>query len=126
MADPDGVADIFRSSRGYLKGPIYDSLLRSFFATRDPVLHGQRRRLFARPLANSSIQSFWAHEVRERVKLTVQRIKNDAEMGGEGDTDVYKWWNIMANDVVTRLSFGESLNLLESDEVSKSSPFLET
>ena len=80
------------------------------------MLHGQRRRLFARPLANSSIQSFWADEVRERVRLTVKRIKNDAETSGEGDA--YKWWNIMANDVVTRLSFGESLGLLESDEVS--------
>ncbi|GIZ42214.1 hypothetical protein CKM354_000549000 [Cercospora kikuchii] len=114
VADPDGVADIFRSSRGYLKGPLYDSLLRSFFSTRDPVLHGQRRRLFARPLANSSLQTFWATEVRQRVTLTVQRIKRDAETNGEGDA--YKWWNIMANDIITRLSFGESLNLLESDE----------
>lgn len=117
VVDPDGVADIFRSSRGYLKGPIYDSLLRSFFAMRDPYLHGQRRRLFARPLANSSLLSFWADEVRQRVTLAVQRIKKDAEMHGEGDA--YKYWNIMANDVITRLSFGESLNLLESDEVSK-------
>jgi cytochrome P450 len=115
VADPDGVADIFRSSRGYLKGPLYDSLLRSFFATRDPVFHGQRRRLFARPLANSSLQAFWAHDIRERVTLAVRRIKEDAEVNGEGDA--YKWWNIMANDVITRLSFGESLNLLESDEV---------
>ncbi|CAK3945425.1 Cytochrome P450 [Lecanosticta acicola] len=114
IADPDGVADIFRSSRGYLKGPVYESLLRSFFATRDPVLHGQRRRLFARPLANSSLQAFWADEIRERVTLTVQRIKSDAENNGEGDA--YKWWNIMANDVITRLSFGESLFLLETDE----------
>lgn len=115
VSDPDGVADIFRSSRGYLKGPIYESLLRSFFATTDPVLHGQRRRLFARPLANSSIQNFWADDVRQRATRTVQRIKDDAERNGEGDA--YKWWNIMANDVITTLSFGESLNLLESDEV---------
>lgn len=118
ISDPDGVADIFRSSRGYLKGPLYDSLLRSFFATRDPILHGQRRRLFARPLANSSIQTFWAQDVRQRATRAVQRIKNDAETKGEGD--VYKWWNIMANDVITTVSFGPegSLNLLESDEVS--------
>lgn len=115
IADPDGVADIYRSSRGYLKGPVYESLLRSFFATTDPVLHGQRRRLFARPLANSSIQTFWAEDVRKRVVRTVQRIKKDAESDGEGDA--YKWFNIMANDVITTLSFGDSLNLLESDEV---------
>lgn len=114
VSDPDGVADIFRSSRGYMKGPIYESLIRSFFATRDPVVHGQRRRLFARPLANSSLQTFWADEIRERATLTVQRIKDDTETNQHGD--VYHWWNIMANDVVTRLSFGESLNLLESDE----------
>lgn len=124
VSDPDGVADIFRSSRGYLKGPIYDSLLRSFFATRDPVLHGQRRRLFARPLANSSLQTSWADEIRQRVTLTVQRIKSDAESSGEGDA--YKWWNIMANDVITRLSFGESLDLLESDEVSEASAIVKT
>lgn len=116
IADPDGVADIFRSSRGYLKGPLYDSLPRSFFATRDPGLHGRRRRLFARPLANSTLQAFWADEVRSRVALAVKRIKQDAVTQGEGD--VYKWWNIMANDIITRLSFGESLNLLESDQVS--------
>lgn len=115
VSDPDGVADIFRSSRGYLKGPLYDSFPRSFFATRDPVLHGQRRRLFARPLANSSIQTFWAVDVRQRVARAVQRIKNDAKTNGQGDA--YKWWNIMANDVITTLSFGQSLNLLESDEV---------
>lgn len=81
------------------------------------MAHGQRRRLFARPLANSSIQSLWADEVRQRARRTVQRIKDDAETNGEGDA--YKWWNIMANSVITTLSFGEDLNLLESDEVSK-------
>ncbi|KXT09850.1 hypothetical protein AC579_2080 [Pseudocercospora musae] len=114
VADPDGVADIFRSSRGYLKGPIYDSFLRSFFAERNPALHGQRRRLFARPLANSSLQASWAPEIRQRVALAVKRIKDDALATGEGDA--YKWYNIMTNDVITRISFGESLNLLESDE----------
>lgn len=126
VADPDGVAEIFRTSRGYLKGPIYESLIRSFFAERDPGEHGRKRRLFARPLANSSLQALWADEIRQRVELTVQRIKEDAETTGEGDA--YKWWNILANDVITRVSFGESLDLLESDKVSTSlsqtSPFL--
>ncbi|KAF2771253.1 cytochrome P450 [Teratosphaeria nubilosa] len=116
VADPDGIQDIYRTSRGYLKGPIYDSLIRSFFATRDPVLHGQRRRLFARPLANSSLLTHWANEIRGRVQLAVERIKTDGESDSNGEADAYKWWNIMANDVITRMSFGESLDLLESDE----------
>lgn len=26
--------------------------------------------------------------------------------------DVYKWWVLMANDIITTLSFGESFNMV--------------
>jgi hypothetical protein len=35
-----------------------------------------------------------------------------------GDSDVLKWWNLMAYDIITTIAFGEGPRLVEPGKVS--------
>lgn len=80
------------------------------FNTSDPKFHGDRRRLFAAPMSNSSIQKL-APLIDARVHLVISKIRG--EMEARGAADVYKWWIFMATDVSGKLCFGDSFRTLE-------------
>ncbi|KAL6913681.1 hypothetical protein FSST1_011441 [Fusarium sambucinum] len=83
---------------------------------RDPHQHSARRRLFARAFSNGSLLANWEPEIRQKTSLAVQKIKQDALGAG---ADVFKWWTLMATDVIAHLSFGESFHMLEQGKQTK-------
>lgn len=48
--------------------------------------------------------------------LAVDKIHVGATQPGKG-ADILKWWTLMATDVITQLSFGESFEMLEQGKV---------
>ena len=48
--------------------------------------------------------------------LAVDKIQVGAAQPGKG-ADILKWWTLMATDVITQLSFGESFEMLEQGKV---------
>jgi hypothetical protein len=59
----------------------------------------------------------WEAEIRRKTTLAVDRIQKAALQPSKG-ADVLKWWTLMATDVITHLSFGESFGMLEQGKVS--------
>lgn len=118
VASPDGFAQIHRIGSGFLKAPWYAETVGApepgLFDMVDTRQHSQRRKLFARAFSNSSLRQNWEPAVREMVGLAVSRIKAEAQ---RGEADVLKWWTFMTTDVMGRLSFGESFNMLQVGEV---------
>ncbi|KAG9381754.1 cytochrome P450 [Pyrenophora tritici-repentis] len=125
VADVAGVSQIHRIGSGFVKSAWYENFVSltvaGIFAMRDPVMHGTRRKLFSRALSNSSLKTNWEPEVRRKVNLAVQKIKQDA-LGSQKGADIFKWWTLMATDVVTHLSFGESFNMIEQ---GKQTPYID-
>lgn len=125
VSDIAGVSQIHKIGAGYLKSEFYSALIPSdtpgIFPMRDPHAHAARRKLFARPFSNSSLNSNWDVEVRKKASLAVERIRRDALSSSQG-ADVLKWWTLMATDVIAHLSFGESSGMLELGKVCNS-PF---
>jgi cytochrome P450 len=121
VSDIAGVTQIHKIGAGFLKSDFYSGLIPTdtpgIFAMRDPHAHAARRKLFARPFSNTSLGSNWDVEIRQKVSLAVQRIQRDATSSSQG-ADIFKWWTLMATDVIAHLSFGESFNMLEQGKVS--------
>ncbi|CAK7222504.1 hypothetical protein SEUCBS140593_004921 [Sporothrix eucalyptigena] len=120
VADPAGVAQIHRIGGGFLKGPWYTDTNHApepgIFAMVHPKAHAQRRRLFSKAFGQASLRHTWTEAVHERVKLAVDRIREEA-LGGEAD--ILKWWTLMTTDIMAQLSFGESFHMLELGEKTK-------
>ncbi|KAH6991261.1 cytochrome P450 [Ilyonectria sp. MPI-CAGE-AT-0026] len=111
VADPESFAAIHRIGSGFIKSPWYDSIPDGIFAMRDPKVHSQRRKLFARAFSATELRANWEGVVRQKVELAVQKIQREA--ADHGEVDVMKWWTLMATDVIGHLSFGESFEMLE-------------
>jgi len=116
IADIAAVAKIHKTGGGFLKSDFYHKIAptdeHGLFSLIDPHAHSARRKLFARPFSNSSLQTNWEAEIRRKVELAVEKIKQDALSVANG-ADVLKWWTLLATDVIGHLSFGESFNMLE-------------
>ncbi|KAH7392725.1 cytochrome P450 3A17 [Pyrenochaeta sp. MPI-SDFR-AT-0127] len=125
IADISAVSQIHKIGAGFLKSEFYAKMTPTrepgIFAMRDPHDHAARRRLFARAFSNSSLRMNWEGDVRRKVELAVQRIKQDASETEKG-ADVLKWWTLMATDVIAHLSFGESFNMVE---LGKQTPYID-
>jgi cytochrome P450 len=121
IADLAAFSQIHKVGSGFHKAPWYDTITPNrppgIFTMRDPHRHAARRRLFAQPFSNSALQKNWAGEIRSRVETAVDRIRRDAL---KGDADVFRWWTLMATDLVTQLCFGESFEMLEQGKVGDS------
>lgn len=120
VADVAGVSQIHKIGSGYLKSSFYANLTPTrepgIFAMQNPHDHAARRKLFARAFSNSSLKGNWEAEIRRKTTLAVDQIKNATKQSGKG-ADVLKWWTLMATDVITQLSFGESFEMLEQGKV---------
>jgi cytochrome P450 len=86
------------------------------FAMQNPHDHSARRKLFARAFSNSNLKTNWEAEIRRKTMLAVNSIRIGATKPGKG-ANVLKWWTLMATDVITQLSFGESFEMLEQGKV---------
>ncbi|KAF4211746.1 hypothetical protein CNMCM8980_001818 [Aspergillus fumigatiaffinis] len=111
----------------FVKSQFYRHLTRydvqNLFNTSDPKFHGQRRRLLASPMSNSSIKLL-EPAITAHVHLAIYRIEE--EMGVRGAADVYKWWMFMATDIIGELCFGDSFRMLEHGQKTQYSRDLES
>ncbi|TPX11738.1 uncharacterized protein E0L32_007475 [Thyridium curvatum] len=115
VSDPVVHQKIHAMGTKFLKGPLYETSKlgeeHSLFSLKDPKKHAERRRLFSRAFTVGSLRKNWETQVRERVDLAIELIKQDAT---QGTADVYKIWRLLTGDVISQLSFGESFHMLES------------
>ncbi|KAI1047008.1 hypothetical protein LB505_013600 [Fusarium chuoi] len=123
VSDPEAFSKIHKIGSGFLKSAWYDAVTPDrepgIFVMRDPHQHAARRRLFARAFSVSSLLTNWESEIRQKTELAVNNIKRDAQSTG---ADVFKWWTLMATDVIAHLSFGESFRMLE---LGKQTPYID-
>ncbi|KAF4948553.1 hypothetical protein FGADI_9548 [Fusarium gaditjirri] len=123
VSDLEAFSKIHKIGSGFLKSPWYDGITPNrepgIFVMRDPYQHAARRRLFARAFSVSSLLTNWESEIRQKAELAVSNIKRDAQNTG---ADVFKWWTLMATDVIAHLSFGESFRMLE---LGKQTPYID-
>ncbi|RGP68826.1 hypothetical protein FSPOR_5032 [Fusarium sporotrichioides] len=120
VSDVEAVSAVHKIGAGFLKSAWYDGITPGrepgIFAMRDPHQHSARRRLFARAFSNGSLLTNWEPEIRQKTTLAIERIKQDALGTG---ADVFKWWTLMATDVIAHLSFGESFHMLEQGKQTR-------
>lgn len=114
---------IHKVGSGFNKSAFYDAITAQrrdtepgIFSMRGGKPHAARRRLFARPFSQNSLQANWEPVVQRKVRLAVNKIRDEA--GADGEADILKWWTLMATDVIAHLSFGESFRMLELGRVS--------
>ncbi len=123
VCDPQMYKEVHRIGSGFLKDPWYQSFrfgaggVHDIFSMIDPKQHAERRRLFAPLWTNSALHEHWESMVQDKVRLAVSKMKRDALLK---EADIFKWWTFMTTDVISHLAFGESLNMLEQESVSKS------
>lgn len=84
------------------------------FSTRDPDFHSQRRRLLGPYFTDVSLGAFEA-AVTNLVRLAVRGVVEESNRSGYAD--IFKWWTLMAMDVIAELSFGESFDMIRSGKV---------
>ncbi|KAF9773343.1 hypothetical protein IL306_008876 [Fusarium sp. DS 682] len=114
ISDLEAFSKIHKIGSGFIKSAWYDGITPNrepgIFVIRDPHQHAARRKLFARAFSVSSLVTNWEPEIRQKAELAVRKIRDDAKATG---ADVFKWWTLMATDVIAHLSFGESFRMLE-------------
>ncbi|WKT54156.1 Cytochrome P450 superfamily [Fusarium oxysporum f. sp. vasinfectum] len=118
VSDLEAFSKIHKIGSGFLKSAWYDGVTPDrepgVFVMRDAHQHAARRRLFPRAFSVSSLLTNWESEIRQKAELAVNNIKRDAQSTG---ADVFKWWTLMATDVIAHLPFGESFRMLELGKV---------
>ncbi|CAG9981744.1 unnamed protein product [Clonostachys byssicola] len=130
VADPEGFTAIHRIGSGFNKPKWFEAYMDktgglgvSFFAMSNPKEHGSRRKMFARPFSHLNLRVNCEDIIREKVDKAVDRIHTEAL---EGNSDILKWWMLMASDIIGQLSFGESFRLLEAGKKNHFIKVLET
>jgi azaphilone biosynthesis cytochrome P450 monooxygenase len=119
ICELSAVREIHRVRGGYLKSDWYKSLtppgVTSLLTLTEPSQYAEWRRLLAGPLSETSLGDV-EPTVTKHVLITMDKITEDFK--SQGFSDLYKWWTYMATDVVSELSFGEPIGLLEDPKVS--------
>ena len=118
ICDVGAAREIHKIGAKYYKAPFYRTLgppvAQNLFTATDPKFHSGRRRVLAPFFAESSISKM-EPVISERINLAIGRI--GTELSSRGSADVFKWWTLMAIDIMGELSFGQSFNMLERGEV---------
>lgn len=126
LADAFAAQAIHKVGSGFTKSAWYEDIIMmtrpdtsgssGIFFMRDAKDHAARRRLFARPFSNSSLQANSESIVKEKVTIAVNKIREESER--DGRADILKWWTLMTADVIAHLCFGKSFGGLEQGKVS--------
>lgn len=130
VADIDAWRQIHRVGSNFRKNPnfyqrmsplAYDDETGGVFNICDPKKASTRRRLFL-TAGTKKIVNEWEPQIVELTQLAVQKIKQDLK---SGQSDVMKWWTLLASDVSGELAFGENFRGVENGEVGLSTSFCE-
>jgi hypothetical protein len=74
--------EIHRAGSPFAKSAWYEKFTQKstlgMFAIRDSKVHGQRRKMFARPFSKTELRRNWENSVRDKVRLAVSRIRDEA------------------------------------------------
>ena len=116
-----GFREIHRMGTPFRKSPWYQQnspkisseAEASMFESVDNKRHASLRKVNAPAFAHSEVLTYET-TVREKVDLAVTKLK---ELVGSGQADVLKIWTFMTFDIISELSFGQSFQQLEQDEV---------
>ncbi|KAF4883726.1 Cytochrome P450 monooxygenase cypX [Colletotrichum fructicola] len=112
--DLDSVIRVYKMGGGFEKaqwvGDFADKLpaLSLSFLT-DKQEAKERRKLLQRSFTLTSLRQNWESEIRQNVELAVSKIKDEAM---RGTANTHKWWTLMAADIISLLSFGQSFGML--------------
>jgi hypothetical protein len=68
VSDVEAFKEIHRIGGGFLKSPWYNSFRTGMdvFSMREPKMHAARRKMFARPFANTALRENWEDTVRQK------------------------------------------------------------
>ncbi|KAK3361530.1 cytochrome P450 [Lasiosphaeria ovina] len=121
-ADPGHWEQVHRSRGIFMKIEFPLIVPEKFlFTLTDPHEHRIRRRLLARGLTLDTLRRNWEPAIRAKAELAVRCIKGEAT---SGVANVSRWWYIMASDVISLLSFGESFDMLQKADLKENDEFL--
>jgi averufin monooxygenase len=109
FADAASTKEIHSTGSRYLKLHVDIGPTPNIFSMTDPKQHNTRRRLYAKGLSQASLRQHFEPAVRDKIRLAVSKIKQDAR---NGTADLVKWWMLMANDVICLLTIGDGFGML--------------
>ena len=109
---------MYRINAPFVKSNWYDVFAgsqgeRNLISMTDPYQHGQHRKLAAQHFSKKWISRLEPY-VSKNVKLAIAGMSSEGKR--DGHFDVFKWFILMATDVVGEASFGESFRTLETGE----------
>jgi hypothetical protein len=116
FADAASSKEIHSTGSRYLKLHVDIGPTPNIFSMTDPKQHNIRRRLYAKGLSQASLREHFEPAVRDRIRLAISKIKQDAR---DGNANLVKWWMLMANDVICLLTIGPGSGLLGQGEDSR-------
>ncbi|KAK2017153.1 cytochrome P450 3A17 [Colletotrichum eremochloae] len=70
----------------------------------------ERRRLLQSSLNLPALRQNWEPEIRQKIEFAVRRIRHEAL---SGPSNIHNWWTFMTADIISKMSFGHSLGLME-------------
>ncbi|KAI1186676.1 cytochrome P450 [Nemania serpens] len=114
LADLEAVQKVYKIKNEFPKSRWYKDFVpfsQSVFNTTDIAVHRRYRRLLSSPLSESGLKAFLP-QIDAKVHLVIQRMEEEHKT--RGAADIFKWWLLMATDVIGELSFGESFRMLEN------------
>jgi cytochrome P450 len=122
ISDLLGYHAIHKIGSGFHKSQWYPRFRTAYkhqdvFSETDSKNHAMRRKMLSRPFSKSNLRQNWTELVNERAQRAIQKIKKTAQAG---TCNVFDWWTFMAIDVIGKVAFGESFDMLELGKVSYS------
>ena len=120
VSDIDAVRAVHKVKGGYRKSDWYLSLappgVLTLMNITEPSIHTVWRRLLGGPFQDNYLQKL-EPVVSEKMSLALDKMGQ--ELKERECIDVLKWWIYMALDVITELSYGASVNILENEEENR-------
>lgn len=114
VANPAAVREVHKMGTQFTKAPFYRLLspgpVDNIFNFRDPKKHTARRKLYAKGFTLTSLRKDWEATIGHIVQTAVAKIKGDAQ---NGSAEMMKWWTLMANEIVCRLTFNGGYKTVE-------------
>ncbi|KAF2713713.1 putative P450 monooxygenase [Pleomassaria siparia CBS 279.74] len=113
VTDPDGVQVVNGHGSKCIKAPWYDAEKPrlSMHTTRDPSLHGRRRRIWAPGFSDKALRGY-----ESRIKVYNDLLISKLCALSGTPVNAAKWFNLYSFDVMGDLGFGESFGMIERGE----------